>query len=59
MQATPAGFAVVASKCRALAQRSAQAAKEIKALISNSNHEVGAGVDLVRRTGEAGASSIR
>ena len=47
------GFAVVASEVRALAQRSASAAKEIKALISNSNHEVDAGVDLVRRTGEA------
>jgi methyl-accepting chemotaxis protein len=47
------GFAVVASEVRGLAQRSADAAKEIKALIANSNQEVGAGVDLVRRTGEA------
>ncbi len=35
---------MVASEVRALAQRSADAAKEIKALISNSNREVGAGV---------------
>lgn len=47
------GFAVVASEVRALAQRSAQAAKEIKALISTSTQQVGAGVKLVGETGQA------
>jgi len=47
------GFAVVASEVRALAQRSAEAAKEIKALISTSAREVDAGVDLVGQTGQA------
>jgi methyl-accepting chemotaxis protein len=47
------GFAVVASEVRALAQRSAEAAKEIKALISMSTREVGSGVELVGRTSEA------
>ena len=47
------GFAVVASEVRALAQRSAQAAKEIKGLISTSTAQVEQGVRLVAKTGEA------
>jgi methyl-accepting chemotaxis protein len=47
------GFAVVASEVRALAQRSADAAKEIKALISASTEQVERGVRLVGETGEA------
>ena len=47
------GFAVVASEVRALAQRSAQAAKEIKGLISASSAQVDQGVLLVAKTGEA------
>ena len=47
------GFAVVASEVRALAQRSAEAAKEIKSLISASTAQVDQGVDLVAETGKA------
>ncbi len=47
------GFAVVASEVRALAQRSADAAKEIKALISASAQQVEGGVELVGQTGAA------
>jgi methyl-accepting chemotaxis protein len=47
------GFAVVATEVRALAQRSADAAKEIKALISASGQQVTTGVRLVGETGKA------
>ena len=47
------GFAVVASEVRALALRSAEAAKQIKALISSSGAEVATGVKLVGETGGA------
>jgi methyl-accepting chemotaxis protein len=47
------GFAVVAQEVRALAQRSADAAKEIKALIADSSRQVEAGVRLVGDTGQA------
>ncbi|WP_049730593.1 methyl-accepting chemotaxis protein [Rhizobium ecuadorense] len=47
------GFAVVAQEVRELAQRSAQAAREIKDLIRNSSVQVQSGVKLVSDTGEA------
>ncbi|AZV79482.1 chemotaxis protein [Parasedimentitalea marina] len=47
------GFAVVASEVRALAQRSSDAALEIKTLISDSSKQVEQGVELVGKAGEA------
>jgi methyl-accepting chemotaxis protein len=47
------GFAVVASEVRALAQRSSEAAKEIKGLISASSDQVETGVHLVGEAGQA------
>lgn len=52
------GFAVVASEVRALAQRSADAATEIKTLIGDSSKHVKQGVDLVGETGEALTSIV-
>ncbi|MBX9823692.1 MAG: hypothetical protein K2Y27_01735 [Xanthobacteraceae bacterium] len=47
------GFAVVASEVRSLAQRSSQAAKDIKDLITNSGTQVQEGVELVNRAGQS------
>jgi methyl-accepting chemotaxis protein len=52
------GFAVVASEVRSLAQRSSQAAKDINALITNSNSQVRDGVDLVNKAGMALAEIV-
>ncbi|MQB02943.1 globin-coupled sensor protein [Agrobacterium tumefaciens] len=47
------GFAVVAQEVRELAQRSANAAKEIKTLITKSSEDVMQGVSLVNKTGQS------
>jgi methyl-accepting chemotaxis protein len=47
------GFAVVATEVRSLAQRSSQAAKDIKELIVNSSSQVQGGVQLVNRAGDS------
>jgi methyl-accepting chemotaxis protein len=47
------GFAVVAQEVRALSQRCADAAREIKDLISGSSRQVQTGVDLVNSAGDA------
>jgi len=47
------GFAVVAQEVRALAQRSADAAREIKQLVSTTKSQVDGGVQMVARTQEA------
>jgi methyl-accepting chemotaxis protein len=53
------GFAVVASEVRALAQRSGEAAKQIKTLIQTSAGHVDQGVALVSQTGEALARMLK
>ncbi|MBS4076012.1 methyl-accepting chemotaxis protein [Ameyamaea chiangmaiensis] len=53
------GFSVVASEVRALAQRSADAARKIKSLITSSSEQVKLGVDLVNQTLESGNITLR
>ncbi|UWU21590.1 globin-coupled sensor protein [Rhizobium sp. CB3060] len=53
------GFAVVAQEVRALAQRSADAAREIKVLVTGTKAQVDAGVQMVGRTQEAIGGIVR
>lgn len=53
------GFAVVAQEVRALAQRSADAAREIKTLVTGTKAQVEAGVQMVGRTQDAIGSIVR
>jgi len=52
------GFAVVAQEVRVLAQRSAQASKEIKTLILDSDSQVKNGVELVKKAGDSLAGIV-
>ncbi len=52
------GFAVVASEVRGLAQRCAEAAKEIKALVGDSTHEVEQGSQFVAQVSESMAGIV-
>jgi methyl-accepting chemotaxis protein len=52
------GFAVVATEVRMLAQRSAEAAKDIKKLIETSSQNVDLGVDIVSRSGQTLGSVV-
>lgn len=53
------GFAVVAQEVRALAQRSADAAREIKQLVTGTKAQVDAGVEHVHRTQDAIGNIVR
>ena len=52
------GFAVVAQEVRVLAQRSAQASKEIKTLILDSDNQVQNGVEMVKKAGDSLAGIV-